>query len=136
MMNTGWSEKVREFADSEYVQPARQNRSRVVRIRFGDIQTKLEKLGLPTQHPNQVASSLESKKFWESRGLQMCSPKGQSRKKDSVFEFRFADESSLPQNWEPEEDPLLELAGILKGAICEGVDAFVRDIRMDKRTGL
>jgi hypothetical protein len=134
-MKTGWSEKVREFADNEYVQPARHSRSRV-QIRFGDIQTKLEKLGLPPQHANQVASSLESRKFWEPRGLQMCSPRGQSRKVDSVLEFRFADDSSPSENWKIEGDPLLELAGILKGAICEGVDAFIRDIRMDKRTGL
>lgn len=130
-MKTGWSEKVRDVADRDFVRPARKNRSRV-KIRFGDLKAKMLGLGFPSQNANQIASPLESRKFWEPLGLEMCTPKGQSRKVDTVFEFRFVDETEEPGD-KVENDPLLELAGILKGAICEGVDAFVRDLRMDKR---
>jgi hypothetical protein len=133
-MKTGWSEKVRDVADRDYVRQARQNRSRV-RIRFGDLKAKLLELGFPSQNANQIASPIESSKFWQPRGLEMCTPKGQARKVDTVFEFRFIDETETPEN-KILNDPLLELAGILKGAIREGVDTFVREIRMDKRMGL
>jgi hypothetical protein len=133
-MKTGWSEKVREVAIRDYVYPAKQTRSRV-RIRFGDLKAKMLGLGFPAQNANQIASPIESEKFWEPLGLQMCSPKGQPRKVDTVFEFRFIDKTEM-HDGKIENDPLLELAGILKGTICEGVDTFVREIRMDKRIGL
>jgi hypothetical protein len=134
-MKTGWSEKVREVADQDYVQPSRRNAS-YVRIRFGDLQAKMRQQGFPLQHPNQIASALESRKFWEPRGLIMCSPKGQSRKVDAIFEFKFAKEPQARGDEFVAQDPLLALAGILKGAICEGADAFIRDIRMDKGSEL
>ncbi|MCU1321360.1 MAG: hypothetical protein JWM43_1009 [Acidobacteriaceae bacterium] len=134
-MKTGWSEKVREVADRDYVQPSRR-KSSYVRISFGELHTKMQQQGFPPQHPNQIATALESKKFWEPRGLVMCSPKGQSRKNETVFEFKFVDDSQPARKTSPEHDPLLGLAGILKGTIREGAPAFIREIRRDKGTGL
>lgn len=134
-MKTGWSEKVREVVDRDYVQPSRHSASNI-RIRFGELHSKMQQQGFPLQHPNQVASAIESKKFWEPRGLIMCSPKGQSRNVDAIFEFKFVNESQKSPNKFADRDPLLELAGTLKGAIREGVDAFIKEIRRDKGTGL
>jgi hypothetical protein len=128
-MRTGWGEKVREVADRDYVKPARAHRN-AIQIRLGDLQRKMQELGLPQQNTNQVASALETPKFWDARGLEMCSPKGLSRKVDSVFEFRFIEADF--HSSDADADPLLDLAGILKGALCEGVDTFIRNIRMDK----
>ena len=132
-MKTGWSERVREVADRDYVQPSRRKSSEV-RIRFGDLHTKMQQQGFPAQHPNQIASAIESRKFWEPRGLVMCSPKGQSRKVDAIFEFRFVNGNQDERNGGLDMDPLLGLVGILKGAIREGANAFIREIRMDKGT--
>ncbi len=93
-MATGWSEKTRQFAEKEYVLPASPTRA-PIRIRHGDIQASLRRLGMPAQNANQVGTSLESEKFWKPRGLKLCSPKGQSRSSDSVYEFRFADLDTL-----------------------------------------
>jgi len=96
----------------------------------------MQQQGFPPQHPNQIASAIESRKFWEPRGLVMCSPKGQSRKVDAIFEFKFVNKSQDARIESNAHDPLLELAGILKGAIREGADAFIREIRRDKGAGL
>jgi hypothetical protein len=97
-MKTGWSEKVREVADREFVQPARSTRG-TVRIRFGDLRTRMVKLGFPPGHFNQIATPLESAKFWQPRGLEMCTPKGQNRNDDTVFEFRFVDKPGGTAGW-------------------------------------
>jgi hypothetical protein len=133
-MKTGWSERVREVADRDFVQPSRSKG--YVRIRFGDLHTKMQKQGFPPQHPNQIATAIESRKFWEPRGLVMCSPKGQSRKVDAIFEYKVANEMQDHRNTTPDRDPLLELVGMLKGAIREGADAFIREIRKDKGSDL
>jgi hypothetical protein len=129
-MQTGWSERIREFADREYVSPARKNRAEI-RIRVGDLQRKLKAQGFPAGYTNQILSSLESERFWGSRGLDMETPVGQPRKHETVLAFRFRDDAA---RWgdAPPEDPLLALAGILRGAIREGADAFVREMRRDK----
>ena len=128
----GWSDKVRDVAERDFVRPARQHGGRV-RIRFGDLKSKMVQVGFPPQNANQIASPIESEKFWKPLGLEMCTPKGQSRRVDTIFEFRFVDEK--PQVLRVEDDPLLQLAGILKGAIREGADAFIREVRRDKETG-
>src|SRR5271166_6328043 len=86
---TGWSDRVRNIARQEYVEPARGTRE-LVRIPFGEFKAKLVKLGFPQSHANQVATPLETDKFWKPLGLELCSPKGQPRTVDSVLVFRFA----------------------------------------------
>lgn len=133
-MKTGKSELVREIADREYVRPARPER-KPVKIVVGDLHRKLREEGFPAGHTNQICTSLESEKFWKDRGLQLCSPVGQPRKHSTVFEFRFQggiDSKSLKSMT---QDPLLELMGVLKGAIREGADAFVKELRRDKGNG-
>jgi len=138
-MRTGWSERVRDVVDREYVQPARPGRSRV-RIRFGDLRARMVKLGFPAGHFNQIATPLESSKFWQPRGLEMCTPKGQSRNDDTIFEFRFIDETEKVAD-EPTETPKEralraadELRGLFKKEIAAhgGPEGFLRWVRSDE----
>jgi hypothetical protein len=149
---TGWSEKTRQFAEQEYVIPARRTRE-PIRIRHGDIQARLRRLGMPAQNANQVGTSLESEKFWKPRGLLLCSPKGQSRSVDSVYEFQFvepcgssgdpltAGTSSSKSDHLQSEDPASRakrvvdgLCGLLKEEIASygGTEAFMRWVRFEE----
>jgi hypothetical protein len=130
-MTTGWSEKVRIIADKTYVQPARR-RGEVVRIVLGDFKKQLESQGFPENHPNQIGTALESRKFWQTRGMKMTTPPNQPRRNETSFEFIFVTPQSPSSNLSPANDPLLGLVGILEGAIPEGAGAFVREIRRDK----
>ena len=135
---TGWSDKVRQFARQEYVEPAR-GRNESIQIRFGDLKTKLLRVGFPQGHANQVVSPLESSKFWKPLGLEMCSQKGQSRTVDSVLEFRFIDAVKGPTAIE--ESPgkkarrlTNELRGLFKDEIAAhgGAEGFLRWVRSDQ----
>jgi hypothetical protein len=128
-MKTGWSDRIREIADREYVSPARSGGGRI-RIRVGDMQKKLKAQGFPPGYTNQILTSLESERFWKERGLEMDTPPGQPRRHETVLTFHFKGTADGPS--ERGRDPLLEMAGILKGAIREGADAFVRELRRDK----
>src|ERR1700729_837810 len=118
-MQSGWSEKVRQLAVKEYVEPARRKGSDVV-IPVGEIQQKLRREGFPSGHIRQICTSLESKLFSERLGLKLDSPAGQPERVTTVFRFHFK-EGALSRPVASEiEDPLLELAGVLRGAIREG----------------
>ncbi len=115
------------------------NRTRV-RIPFGDLKAKLVRMGFPQSHANQVASPLESEKFWGPLGLELCTPKGQSRTVDSVLEFRFVDGGiggEKPEVETPAERAhrLTEkLRGLMKDEIAAhgGAEAFIRWVRSDE----
>jgi hypothetical protein len=132
---TGWSDKVRQFATREYVEPAR-GASVTIRIPFGDLKAKLVRIGFPQGHANQVASPLESSKFWGPLGLEMCSPKGQSRKVDSVLEFRFVEHTKKLNEAPAEKARRLtnELRGLLKEEIAAhgGAEGFLKWVRSDE----
>jgi len=137
---TGWSDKVREVAIRDYVKPAQPTRSRI-RIRLGDLKRKMVELGLPKNHANQIASPLEADKFWKPLGLEMLTPKGQSRENDTVFEFRFANEATESGQQRLSETPaerafrLTEkLRGLMKDEIAAhgGTEGFMRWIRSDE----
>ena len=137
---TGWSDKVREIAIRDYVRPARLTRSRI-RIRLGDLKVKMVELGFPKNHANQIASPLEADKFWKPLGLEMVTPKGQSRENDAVFEFKFVDETSAPAPLEEPETPMQrafrlteKLRGLMKDEIAAhgGTEGFMRWVRSDE----
>jgi hypothetical protein len=128
-MKMGWSDRIRDLAEREYVNPARVSGGKIS-IRVGDIQKKLKAQGFPAGYTNQILTSLESHIFWERRGLEMDTPPGQPRRHETVLTFRFKDGAGVPLK--ASQDPLLELKGLLRGAIREGADAFVRELRRDK----
>ena len=135
---TGWSERVREVARREYVEPARATRE-VVRIPFGEFKSKLVRLGFPQGHANQVATPLETDKFWKPLGLELCSPKGQARTVDSVIEFRFTAHQQFAggQREEPPAEKASRLIGQMRGLMKDAIDArggaeaFIRWVRSD-----
>jgi hypothetical protein len=135
---TGWSDRVRNIARQEYVEPARGTRE-LVRIPFGEFKAKLVKLGFPQSHANQVATPLETDKFWKPLGLELCSPKGQARTVDSVLEFRFVvqERSQEPRREETPAEKAYRLTeklrGLLKDEIAAygGTEAFIRWVRSD-----
>lgn len=137
-LKTGWSEQVRQVADREYVEPARGHAAEV-RIPFGEFKAKLVKLGFPSGYANQVASPLESEKFWLPRGLEMVSPKNQPRRVDTVLEFRFvkreaAGEKRRETARERAERLTEKLRGLLKEEIAAhgGSEGFIRWVRSDE----
>lgn len=130
-MHSGLSEKVRQLAVKEYVEPARRTGASVV-IPVGEIQQKLRREGFPSGHIRQICTSLESKLFYERLGLKLDSPVGQPERVATVFRFRFTDGKLSRPAASGTEDPLLELAGVLSGAIREGAKAFLQEIRKDR----
>jgi hypothetical protein len=130
-MHSGLSEKVRQLAVKEYVDPARRIGASVV-IPVGEIQKKLRQEGFPSGHIRQICTSLESKLFSERLGLRLESPAGQPERVTTVFRFRFTDSKLSSSATSETGDPLLELAGVLRGAIREGAKAFLQDLRKDR----
>jgi hypothetical protein len=129
-MAKGNSTLVRRVADRDYVNPAMADGG-VVRIRVGDLEKTLMREGFPARHINQICSALESDKFSGTR-LELRGGKGKPRKVDTIYEFKVRQRIAQPASLQPARDPLLELRGVLKGAIREGADAFLRELRRDK----
>jgi hypothetical protein len=130
-MHFGLSEKVRQLAIKEYVEPARRTGANVV-IPVGEIQKKLRQEGFPSGHIRQICTSLESKLFSERLGLKLDSPVGQPERVTTVFRFRFNSSRRSGAAVNETEDPLLELAGVLRGAIREGAKTFLQELRKDR----
>lgn len=124
----GSSDKVRNVARRNYVETARKENG--LRISLGDIQRALQKEGFPPGHLRQIRTSLESRLFWEPLGLRLISPRGQPDRVGTVLEFSSVDLGS-GRSPAVEQDPLVALSGILRGAIREGAAAFVRELRRD-----
>jgi hypothetical protein len=139
--NTGWSERVRDLARREYVEPAR-GASTVVRIPFGEFKAKLVKSGFPASNANQVATPLESERlFLAPLGLELVSPKGQPRTVDSTLEFRFIGEPAVDRGPEVQAERTRraleaadKLRGLLKDEIAAfgGAEAFIRWVRSEE----
>ena len=134
---TGWSERVRELARRDYVDPAR-GAELGIRIPFGEFKAKLVRMGFPSSHANQVATPLESKKFWRPLGLELISPKGQPRTVDSILEFRFTGEANAAEHSSSERKERAmgafeRLRGLMKKEIAAhgGAEEFIRWVRSD-----
>ena len=131
-ISTGWSDRVREFARLEYVAPARGHVS-TIQIPIRDLKPKLIAIGFPGRNANQVVSPLESEKFWKPLGLELCSPKNQSRSKETVLEFRFT--GAVPDDRKAAKERALAAAERLRGSMRDeiaafgGAEAFIRWVR-------
>jgi hypothetical protein len=130
-MRTGLSEKVRQLAVKEYVEPARRKGTSVV-IPVGEIQQKLRQEGFPSGHIRQICTSLESNLFSQRFGLKLESPAGQPERVETIFRFHFTEGRLARPGAREAEDPLLELAGVLRGAVREGAKAFLQELRKDR----
>ncbi len=111
------ADRIRQYADQNYIQPAIRRGERKVQIRAGDVHKAMK---LSRQHPN-VCQALQSKKFLQANDLVLeatvAPPSGQSS--TVVFTYRLP-EASTPQQAPPPPGSganllkLLELKGIGK----------------------
>jgi hypothetical protein len=129
-MNKGSSDQVRKVAKRDYVDPAQSKDT--LQISLGGIQRTLQKEGFPSGHLRQIRTALESSLFWEPLGLKLLSERDQPDRVATVLTFRFSDAKGNRSAAAKVEDPLLELSGVLRGAIREGAAAFLRELRKDK----
>lgn len=136
---TGKSEMVRRVVIEDYVEPARLARQ-PIRIRQGDLKAKMVKLGFPPGNANQIGSSIEAEKFWRPLGLEMRTPKGQSRNADTIYEFRFVEAANAtePNTSENPAARAFRLTEKLRGLLREelaaygGAEGFMRWVRSDE----
>jgi hypothetical protein len=126
-MNTGNTERVREYAQREYIEPARKRGELTVRIVAGEVHKALR---LQNRVP-QVCNALRSRKFLEKNHLALVvtedgPPSGMST--TMIFTYRLLDRG---KDREPKTDPLLRLYGIGKEvfAALGGGEAFIRSER-------
>ena len=134
----GKSDMVRQVVIDEYVEPARLSKG-TIRIRQGDLKAKMVTLGFPARNANQIGTSIEAEKFWRPLGLELCSPKGQSRSADTIYEFKFVGDPSASRSAveSPEERAFRlteKLRGLMKDEIAAhgGTEGFMRWVRSDE----
>ncbi len=126
------ADRIRQYADQNYIQPALRRGEKRVQIRAGDVH---KAMNLSRQHPN-VCQALESKKFLKANNLVLEARVGPRSGQSStvVFTYQLLEEGKLPQ------DPpgsgsnllkLLELKGIGKELFASlgGGENFIRSER-------
>ncbi len=133
------TDRIRQIASQKYVVPAAQRGDRRIVIKVKELQNDLYQEGFPSGRIPMVCSALRGKKFLQANGLELESvegpPSGQST--TMVYHYRVAREANIKRpvagiGSDPARDPLVELRGILKGAIREGAAAFIKELRKDK----
>jgi hypothetical protein len=129
-MTKGSSDHVRRVARRDYVQSAKSTEE--LQIPLGELQKALQMEGFPSGHLRQIRTSLESSLFWEPLGLKLASERGQPDRVGTVLRFAFATAKGHNSTTPKVKDPLLELSGVLRGAIREGAAAFLKELRKDK----
>jgi hypothetical protein len=126
-VKTGTSDRIREYARREYIEPNRKRGEITVRIVAGDVH---KALGLHNRSP-QVCSALRSQKFLEENHLALVKPPegppgGMST--TMTFTYRLLEDNEVPSR---KPDPLDRLWGIGKEVFKElgGGEAFIRSER-------
>lgn len=135
MSESRMSDRLRVIIGERYVLPALRSGDGKFTLRVREILDELEGKELPRGRVPIVCQVLQSKKLLKQHGLVIDRVDGPPSKQSStvVVHYRLAqgvrsDVRPIPN----EEDPLLELRGVLRGAIREGAAAFLRELRRDK----
>jgi hypothetical protein len=125
-VKTGNTERVREYARREYIEPARRHGEITVRIVAGDVQ---KALGLHNRSP-QVCSALRSRKLLEENHLALVKAEGPpgGMSTTMTFTYRLLD---VGKEGQQKPDPLLRFWGIGKDVFeaLGGGEAFIRSER-------
>ncbi len=125
-MKTGNTDRVREYAQREYIEPARKRGEVTVRIVAGDIQ---KALGLHNRSP-QVCSALRSRKLLEDNHLALVKEEGPpgGMSTTMTFTYRLLDDGKERGR---KADPLARFWGIGKEVFesLGGGEAFIRSER-------
>ena len=122
-MKEATTERIREYARTAIVDPARRQHISTIKIVAGDVH---KALGLNSRVP-QVCSALSSRKFQEENNLELLSregpPSGQST--TVTFVYRLKDSSDAGQRSQAQ---FLKLRGIAKDVFesLGGGEAFLR----------
>jgi len=147
-MDSNMSDKIRTYAEREYVAPARRRGRKSFTIAVRDVLNKLvEREGLPRQNVPQVCQALRSpRKFLGPLGLEIEKVEGPEKQTSTtvVFHYRFRGESSSDRNdgraQPPEsrtgrspEAAFARLRGLLREELAEygGGEAFLKWLRTD-----
>jgi 5-methylcytosine-specific restriction enzyme B len=125
-VKTGNTDRVREYAQREYIEPARRHGDVTVRIVAGEVH---KALGLHNRVP-QVCDALSSRKFLEENHLVLVKPEGPPSGMSTTMTFTYrlleSDETQSQK-----ADPLARFWGIGKEvfAALGGGEAFIRSER-------
>jgi DNA-binding transcriptional MerR regulator len=146
-MRSNMSDKIRTYAEHEYVVPARRQGRRAFTIAVRDVLDRLvEREGLPRQNVPQVCQALRSpRKFLNPLGLEIEKVEGPEKQTSTtvVFHYRFlggpsgdrridAKHSEIANGAE-EDSPIERLWGLMRKEFAElgGGEAFLKRLRTD-----
>lgn len=148
-MHENMSDKIRTYAEHEYVVPARRQGRRAFTIAVRDVlNTLVEREGLPRQNVPQVCQALRSpRKFLVPLGLEIEKVEGPEKQTSTtvVFHYRFLGEPSGDQrsmsgrkrsdvaNGTEQDSPIAKLWGLMRKEFAEhgGGEAFLKRLRTD-----
>ena len=141
-MHGEMSNKIRNYAEREYVAPARRDGRRSFRIPVREVLNSLvEREGLPRQNVPQVCQALRSpRKFLKPLGLEIEKVEGPEKQTSTtvVFHYRFQGdrveaETGSESASEGDASPLTKLRGLLRDELAEygGGEAFLKWLRTD-----
>jgi hypothetical protein len=148
-MHGEMSNKIRVYAEREYVSPARRSGRRRFTIPVRDVlNTMVEREGLPRQNVPQVCQALRSpRKFLDPLGLEIEKVDGPEKQTSTtvVFHYRFRHEPGAEApgattettkdraRVSGNESPLARLRGLLREELAAygGGEAFLKWLRTD-----
>ncbi len=148
-MQSNMSDKIRTYAEREYVIPARRQGRRAFTIAVRDVlNTLVEREGLPRQNVPQICQALRSpRKFLVPLGLEIEKVEGPEKQTSTtvVFHYRFLGEPSGDQrsvygtkhseaaNGTEQDSPIAKLWGLMRKEFADlgGGEAFLKRLRTD-----
>lgn len=146
-MQDNMSDKIRSYAEREFVVPARRQGRKSFTIAVRDVLNRLvEREGLPRQNVPQVCQALRSpRKFLNPLGLEIEKIEGPKKQTSTtvIYHYRFLGESSGEQRNATQHSvsadetemnsPISKLWGLMRKEFAErgGGEAFLRRLRTD-----
>jgi hypothetical protein len=131
-------DEIRRIAVQRFVAMARGSCQKEFSIPVKALMEQAEAEGMSTaQRTPAFCTAIQTRKFLAANGLTIVGVDGPASKKSTtvvvhyVFDEPAASSLSFPKRPYSGQDPLLELSGVLRGAIREGAAAFVRELRRD-----
>ena len=130
-------EEIRRIAGAKFVAAARRAHQTEFPIRVRDLMTEAEARGVSTAgRVPAFCNSIRTKSFLDIHQIEEVRVEGPASKLSTTvivyYRFRNPSEAMDASTRLSPEDPLLELSGVLRGAIREGASAFLRELRRDR----
>ena len=135
-------EQIRKLAEREFVARSRSAGKTEFAIAVRDLMAKAQAAGITTSGRTPAfCNAIRTLDFLDENGLEVSGVEGPPSKLSTTvvvhYRFRSSPRTAIGAGDQPSPsdaiaDPLLELSGLLRGAIREGAAAFVRELRRDK----